>query len=55
MWASGYSNILPCIKFCVTGQESGPQSPTISYRHTLCASNTDVIQNDIYKIINRHT
>ena len=30
---SGYSNILPRIKFGVTGQESSPQSPTISYRH----------------------
>jgi hypothetical protein len=29
---SGYSNILPRIKFGVTGQESSPQSPTISYR-----------------------
>ncbi len=25
---SGYSNILPRIKFGVTGQESSPQSPT---------------------------
>ncbi len=32
---SGYSNILPRIKFGVTGQESSPQSPTISYRHPL--------------------
>jgi len=31
----GYSNILPRIKFGVTGQESSPQSPTISYRHPL--------------------
>jgi len=30
---SGYSNILPRIKFGVIGQESSPQSPTISYRH----------------------
>jgi len=29
----GYSSILPRIKFSVTGQESSPQSPTISYRH----------------------
>jgi len=28
----GYSSILPRIKFGVTGQESSPQSPTISYR-----------------------
>ncbi len=34
---SGYSSILPRIKFCVTGQESSPQSPTILYRHTLVA------------------
>lgn len=34
----GYSNILPRIKFGVTGQESSPQSPTISYRHPLQAS-----------------
>jgi len=32
---SGYSNILPRIKFGVTGQESSPQSPTISYRQPL--------------------
>ncbi len=30
---SGYSSILPRVKFGVTGQESSPQSPTISYRH----------------------
>ncbi len=29
----GYLNFLPRIKFGVTGQESSPQSPTISYRH----------------------
>ena len=34
---SGYSNILPRIKFGVTGQESSPQTPTISYRQTLAA------------------
>jgi len=32
---SGYSNISPRIKFGVTGQESSPQSPTISYRQPL--------------------
>jgi len=32
---SGYANILPRIKFGVTGQVSSPQSPTISYRHPL--------------------
>ena len=31
----GYSSVLPRIKFGVTGQESSPQSPTISYRHPL--------------------
>jgi hypothetical protein len=39
---SGYSNILPRIKFGVTGQESSPQSPTISYRQPLA-----LILNDI--------
>ncbi len=29
---SGYSNILPRMKFGLSGQESSPQSPTISYR-----------------------
>ena len=32
---SGYLSVLPRIKFGVTGQESSPQSPTISYRHPL--------------------
>ncbi len=32
---SGYSSFLPRIKFCVTGQDSSPQSPTISYRRPL--------------------
>jgi len=37
-WGLGGSAIfLPRIKFGLTGQESSPQSPTISYRHTLCA------------------
>ena len=35
---SCYTNILPCIKFGVSGQESSQQSPTISYRHPLAAS-----------------
>jgi len=35
---SGYASILPRIKFGVTGQESSPQSPTISYRHPLVAT-----------------
>jgi len=34
---NGYANILPRIKFGVTGQESSPHSPTISYRRTLAA------------------
>ena len=29
----GYVSVSPRIKFSVTGQESSPQSPTISYRH----------------------
>lgn len=32
---SGYLNFLPRIKFSVTGQESSPKSPTISYRKPL--------------------
>jgi hypothetical protein len=32
---SGYSSVLPRIKFGVTGQKNSPQSPTISYRHPL--------------------
>ena len=35
---SGYSSVLPRIKFGVTGQDSSPQSPTISYRHPLAVS-----------------
>ncbi len=35
---SGYASILPRIKFSVTGQDSSPQSPTISYRRPLSAS-----------------
>ena len=35
---SGYASILPRIKFGVTGQESSPQSPTISYRQPFSAS-----------------
>ena len=31
----GYLNFLPRIKFGVYGQESSPQSPTISYRQPL--------------------
>jgi len=32
---SGYASLLPRIKFGVTGQDSSPQSPTISYRQPL--------------------
>jgi len=32
---NGYYSILPRIKFSVTGQESSPLSPTISYRNPL--------------------
>ena len=35
---SGYSSVLPRIKVGVTGQDSSPQSPTISYRQTLATS-----------------
>ena len=34
----GYASILPRIKFVVTGQESSPQAPTISYRQPLPTS-----------------
>ena len=37
---SGYTSVLPRIKFGVTGQDSSPQSPTISYRQPLAASMT---------------
>ena len=32
---SGYASVLPRIKFGVAGQDSSPQSPTISYRQPL--------------------
>ena len=35
---SGNSSILPRIKFGVTGQDSSPQSPTISYRRPLAVT-----------------
>jgi len=34
----GYAKFLPRIKFGVTGQDSSPQSPTISYRRPLAAT-----------------
>ena len=39
---SGYASVLPRIKFGVTGQDSSPQSPTISYRQPLPPSVNDV-------------
>ncbi len=47
---SGYSSVLPRIKFGVTGQVCSPQSPTISYRRPLSATLTDHRAD-----INRHT
>jgi hypothetical protein len=35
---SGNSSILPRSNFGLVGQESSPQSLTISYRHPLCGS-----------------
>ena len=41
-WGLGvYSSILSRIKFSVTGQDSSPHSPTISYRQPLAAMVTD--------------
>ena len=37
----GYVIFLPRIKFDLTGQESSPQSPTISYCHPLGARQND--------------
>jgi len=45
---SDYLIILPRIKFGVTGQESSPQSPTISYRHPLATSVQKIVQIDKY-------
>ena len=44
---SGYSSVLPRIKFGVTGQVSSPQSPTISYRHPLCGMLKEQTTNSI--------
>jgi len=41
---SGYSSVLPRIKFGVTGQDSSPQSPTISYRQPLAVSFKDLTE-----------
>ena len=51
---SGYSSVLHRIKFGVTGQESSPQSPTISYRRPLapisaCRASGYVILIALYK------
>ncbi len=39
---SGYSSVLPRIKFGVTGQDSCPQSPMISY----CQPLAHIIKNE---------
>jgi len=44
---SGYSSVLPRIKFGVTGQVSSPQSPTISYRRPLAV----MPEKDSHKLI----
>ena len=53
---SGYSSILPRIKFGVTGQDSSPQSPTISYRQPLLTrlkkKKTEFDRNNLTKIEN---
>ena len=41
---SGYSSILPRTKFGVSGQESSPQSPTISYRRPLPTRLRNILQ-----------
>jgi len=49
---SGYSSILPRIKFGVTGQISSQQSPTISYRRplsTILKTTTNINPNIISK------
>ncbi len=46
---SGYSNILPRIKFGVTRQESSSQFPTISYRQAL----TTIIQLTSHYFLSR--
>jgi len=43
---SGYASVLPRIKFGVTGQESSPQSPMISYRQTLATSAKRIKNHD---------
>jgi hypothetical protein len=43
---SSYSRVLPRIIFAVTGQESSPQSPTISYRQPVAASDR-MLDNEI--------
>jgi len=46
---SGYSSVLPRIKFGVTGQESSPQSPTISYRHPLKKMQQTGDKSDVFQ------
>ena len=47
---SGYSCFLPRFKFGVIGQESSPQSPTISYRHPLGVIAEKPRKYNIYEI-----
>jgi len=42
----GYSSILSRIKFSVTGQDSSPHSPTISYRQPLCVIRKDTFTDN---------
>jgi len=42
---SGYSSVLVHFKFGVTRQNSSPQSPTISYRRPLLATNNNKLTN----------
>ncbi len=44
---SGYASILPRIKFGVTGQNSSPQSPTISYRRPLATTKKETLKSEI--------
>ena len=48
---SGYASVLPRIKFGVAGQDSSPQSPTISYRRPLVVmiNKTQIIKDDYYE------
>lgn len=50
---SGYSSVLPRIKFGVTGQVCSPQSPTISYRRPLCNILTDKFEQRYLNLKNK--